>query len=136
MLESLFNSECCEKCFEHLFWKTSANERLSNIDVRKKLKRIPLFLFSFLIGFLWKLYLTYNVSLMRWEINSKQYIYTRVNKKMIKNSRKEYVIWICFKFGPTNEKHFLKRISQWEFDYGLFTNLSRIIVACDFSASS
>ena len=36
----------------------------------------------------------------------------------------------------TNEKRFPKTISQWEFDYGLFTNLSRIIVACDFSPSS
>ena len=33
----------------------------------------------------------------------------------------------------TNEKHFPKTISQWEFDYGLFTNLPRIIVTCDFS---
>ena len=36
----------------------------------------------------------------------------------------------------TNEKHFSKTISQWEFDYGLFTNLPRIIVARDFSPSS
>ena len=36
----------------------------------------------------------------------------------------------------TNEKHFPKSISQWEFDYGLFTNLPGIIVACDFSSSS
>ena len=27
-------------------------------------------------------------------------------------------------------------MSQWEFDYGLFTNLPRMIVACDFSPSS
>ena len=33
----------------------------------------------------------------------------------------------------TNEKHFPKTISQWECDYGLFTNLPRIIVPCDFS---
>ena len=33
----------------------------------------------------------------------------------------------------TNENHFPKTISQWEFDYGLFTNLPRIIVTCDFS---
>ena len=32
----------------------------------------------------------------------------------------------------TNEKHFLKTISKWEFDYGLFTNLPRI-VNCLFS---
>ena len=36
----------------------------------------------------------------------------------------------------TNEKHFPKSISQWGFDYGLFINLPRIIVACDFSPSS
>ena len=29
-----------------------------------------------------------------------------------------------------------KTTSQWEFDYGLFTNLLRIIVSCDFSLSS
>ena len=36
----------------------------------------------------------------------------------------------------TNYNHFPKAISLWEFDYGLFTNLQRIIVACDFSPSS
>ena len=36
----------------------------------------------------------------------------------------------------TNERHFPKTISQYEFDYGLFTNLPRIIVACNFSPSS
>ena len=36
----------------------------------------------------------------------------------------------------TNEKHFSKTISQCEFYYGLFTNLSRIVVACDFSQGS
>ena len=33
----------------------------------------------------------------------------------------------------TNEKYFPKTISQWEFDYGLFTNLPRIIIPHDFS---
>ena len=36
----------------------------------------------------------------------------------------------------TNEKHFPKTISQWEFDYPLFTNLPRTNVACNFSPSS
>ena len=36
----------------------------------------------------------------------------------------------------TNEKKFPKTISQWEFDYGLFINLPRIIVACDLFPSS
>ena len=36
----------------------------------------------------------------------------------------------------TNEKHCPKTLSQWEFDYGLFTNLPRAFVPHDFSASS
>ena len=33
------------------------------------------------------------------------------------------------------KKDFLKTISRWEFDYSFFTNLSRIIIACDFYPS-
>ena len=44
-------------------------------------------------------------------------------------------MWTYFKFWPM-KKHFAKTISQWEFDYGLFTNLPRIILACDFSPIS
>ena len=32
--------------------------------------------------------------------------------------------------------HIPKTINQWEFDYGLFTNLPIVFVACDFSPSS
>ena len=39
-------------------------------------------------------------------------------------------------FDLTNEKHFPKTINQEEFDYGLFTNLPRIIITRDFSPSS
>ena len=35
----------------------------------------------------------------------------------------------------TNEKHFPKTTSQWEFDYGLLTNLPRIIAACFLPSS-
>ena len=63
-----------------------------------------------------------------------QSISTWVNQKKMKSSRKEYVMWTWLKFWP-NEKHFPKTISQWEFDYDLFTNLLRIIVTCDFSQS-
>ena len=35
-----------------------------------------------------------------------------------------------------SEKHFPKTISQWEFDYGLFTNLPRIVKFRDSSPSS
>ena len=69
-----------------------------------------------------KFVFTYNISLVWWEINSKQ--------KKIKSSRKAYVMWTCFKFWP------MKTINQWKFDYGLFTNLPRIYVASDFSPSS
>ena len=36
----------------------------------------------------------------------------------------------------TNETHIPKTISQLGFGYGLFTNLSRFVVAYDFSPSS
>ena len=36
----------------------------------------------------------------------------------------------------TNKKNVVKTINQWEFDCGLFTNLPRMIVVCDFSPSS
>ena len=41
----------------------------------------------------------YNISLVWWEINSNYWI-SRVNQKKIKSSRKEYVMWMCFKFWP------------------------------------
>ena len=54
--------------------------------------------FYFMIGFPWSLYLrTCNISLALSEINSK---HCRVNQKKIKSSRKEYVMWTCFKFSP------------------------------------
>ena len=36
----------------------------------------------------------------------------------------------------TSQKHFPKTMTQREFGYGLFTNLARIIVVCDFSPIS
>ena len=36
----------------------------------------------------------------------------------------------------TNEKHFPKTIGQCKLNYGLFTNLTRIVATCDFSPSS
>ena len=36
----------------------------------------------------------------------------------------------------TNETHFSKTLRQWKFDYGMFTNIPRVIVVCDFSPSS
>ena len=44
-------------------------------------------------------------------------------------------MWVCFKID--HWKTFSENyISQWEFDYGLFANLPRIIVSHDFSPSS
>ena len=104
-----------------------------NINVRNKWKCMFLS-FYFMIGFLWSLYLhTYFLDVVRKKLQTIN-IYTWVDKKKIKSSRKE-----CFKNVLeilTNEKHFPKTISQWGFDYGLFTNLLRITIACDFSPSS
>ena len=33
-------------------------------------------------------------------------------------------------------ENIFRKLTQWEFDYGLFINLPRIIVACDFSPSA
>ena len=49
----------------------------------------------------------------------------------IKSSRKEYVMWTCLNFDQW--KKFSENYKPIEFDYGLFTNLQRIIVAWDFS---
>ena len=85
--------------------------------------------FYFMIGLLWSLVLIHIISVLWWEINSKQEISTRVNQKKFRSSRKEYHVNMLSIL--TNEKHFPKTINQWEFGYGLFTNLLRIIVACD-----
>ena len=62
-----------------------------------------------------------------------QYFFDVVRLELIERKSKveeKNVMWTCFKFWPI--KNFPKTISQWEFDYGLFTNLLRIIVACNF----
>ena len=46
-----------------------------------------------------------------------------------------YDMCACFKFWPM-KNIFPETISQWEFDYDLFENLPRIIVACNFSLIS
>ena len=55
----------------------------------------------------------------------------KIDQKFKKRICHKNVLYIL-----TNEKHSPKAISQWEFDYGLFTNLPKIIVASDFSSSS
>ena len=39
-------------------------------------------------------------------------------------------------YNLTDEKHFVKTINQWEFDYSLFTDLLRIAKFTNFSLSS
>ena len=48
------------------------------------------------------------------------------------SSRKEHVMWKCLIFWPM-KSIFQKTISEWDSDYGLFTYLLTIIVACHFS---
>ena len=79
---------------KNYFWVLTLHEKTGffNISIRKKWECLlshdwfPMFIF------------TYNVSLVWWEINSKNYI-SRINQKKMKSSRK-YVMWTCFKFWP------------------------------------
>ena len=73
--------------------------RFFNINVRNKWKCISL-CFYFMIGFLWILYLhKYFFDVVRNKLHTTN-IYTRVDKKKIKRSRKGCVIRTCFKFWP------------------------------------
>ena len=104
-----------------------------NICIRNKWKCKSL-CFYFMIGFLWCFYLNkYFFDAVRNKLQTIN-IYTRVGKKKIKSLGKEYVIKTHLKYWPM-KKIFPKTVSQWEFDYGLFTNLPRIITTCDFSMS-
>ena len=60
---------------------------------------------------------------------------TGVNQKKIKSSKKEYAMWTCFKFWQMKNisRNYQPIYKPMEFDYCLFTNLPRIIVACNFS---
>ena len=60
----------------------------------KKQVKIIVFI-SWLVSF--EVVFRYKISVMWWEINSKQSISTRVNQKKIKSSRKKYVMWTWFK---------------------------------------
>ena len=100
-----------------------------NVSLRNKWKCIYL-CFYFMIGFLWCWYLhKYFFDVVRNKLQAIN-IYTRVDKKKIKSSRKEYVIRTCFKFWTT--KNISETISQWEFDYGLLTDLPRILSLATF----
>ena len=68
-----------------------------------------------------------------------QYIFGVVRNKLQTKEDQKFKKRIChvnMLYILTNEKHFPQTINQWEFDYGLFTNLPRIIVAFDFPPSS
>ena len=85
-----------------------------------------------MIGFLWSLY---SDTIFLWCENK-----TPDNKNLLELIKRwskvqEKNMWMWFKFWPI-PNIFQKTISQWEFDYDLFTNLLRTIVTCDFSPSS
>ena len=68
-----------------------------------------------------------------------QYFFGVVRNKLQTKEDQKFKKRIChvnMLYILINEKHFPKTINQWGFDYSLFTNLPRIIVAQDFSPSS
>ena len=69
-----------------------------------------------MIGISWlvslEVYIDCNISLVWWEINSKHWI-PRVNQQKIKSSRKEYVMWTCFKFCPKTFSENYKPKGVW-----------------------
>ena len=70
-----------------------------NINIRNTWKCLSL-CFHFMIGFLWNFYFhKYYFDVVKNKLQTIN-IYTRVDKKSIKNSRKEYAIRTCFKFWP------------------------------------
>ena len=123
MLETLFNSEYSKMFYstyfeEHL--RTAAFEIVLETEKSWKLlirdlthkkghknqdfstsvsetsENVYLFVFiSWLVSF----YTQYFFDVVRNKLQTIS-IYTRVNKKKIKCSRKEYVMWSCFKFWP------------------------------------
>ena len=60
-------------------------------------------------------------------------ISTRVNQKKIKSSWKEYVSSTCVKYLPLKNIFKKKKKRTIEVWLWLITNLSRTIVACEFS---
>ena len=79
-----------------LFPERNKWKLLFSFHERNKWKCFSLFHYWFPLDFA----LRYNISVMWWEINSKQSLSTWVNQKKIKSSRKEYVMWTWFKFWP------------------------------------
>ena len=104
-----------------------------NVSIRNKWKCIYL-CFYFMIGFLWCWYLhKYFFDVVRNKLQAIN-IYTRVDKKKIKSSRKEYVIRTCFKFWTTKNIFWnYKPMRVWLW---LAYQFTENIVTCDFSPSS
>ena len=78
--------------------------------------------------------LTYNISLLWREINSKHWISSRVNQKKIKNSRNEYLMWTFLNFDqlrtfPDNYKPL--RVWLWLF-YKFTENYCRLRTSSEF----
>ena len=111
-----FTSEYCK----YLFWRTSANDcfwkcswnwencwegiltlhkktGFFNINIRNCENVYPFAFISWLVSFWVCIYIPYFSNVLR-NILQTINIYTRVNKKKIKSSRKEYAVRTCFKF--------------------------------------
>ena len=71
---------------------------------------------------------------MWWEINPKNKYLLELIKRRPKVQEQNMPFERGLNFDQW--KTFSENYKQWEFDYGLFTNLLRIIVACDFWPTS
>ena len=106
----------------HYQYSTSVSETSDNVC------------FYSMIGFPWSLY-SQTIFLWcgeEWTSNTK---YLELIQKKIKSSRKEYIMWTCFKFWPM-KSIFQKTKRKSDFDYGLLTNLPRMVKFTDFFPSS
>ena len=83
--------------------------------------------YYFMVGFHWSLY---SDTLFIW-YGEKQTPNNNYLLELISKEYQEFKRRIL-----TNEKNFPKTISQSEFNYGMFTNLPKIIIAYNFSPSS
>ena len=130
MLESPFNSEYCE-IFKSIYFEEHLRTAASKIlFIRSFNSTLKNRLFEYQYQKQVKTFVFYH----DWFLSHEVCIYIKYFFCVVEIFLlKEYVnvLWIL-----TNEKHFPKTISQWEFDYGLFTNSRRIIIACNFSSSS
>ena len=96
--------------------------------IRYNWKRMFLWFYFcyFTIGFLWSfIYIQNFFDVVRKKL-------PLLFKRRLKVQDKNLSVNVLY-LNSDQWKTFLKSIGQWDLGYGLFTNLPRIIVACDFS---